>query len=285
MSDTPRLMFEVKNPPEVSYGVGVDASIQTLPPTPKLQPVITGLLPIFTSEGTENKCTLITSVAEAEYAFGKDVFNYYEHGIHAIYLNEILKAGGNVIACRLTNNTATKAQATLCVQITASNHTYNGFASRRVTHKVFWSSGSDAAAGVPYKSDANLSAVDTYPLLTLTAPFVGEGGNDYSFTIVRDPVLDPRSTDGRKYNLKMFKRLKDGTIAQVGQDVLFSFNPKAKFAPQSTTFMDIEKQYAEEFPNSGSARYSILPRLKTPYYDSYKALSKVINGEKNKSKI
>ncbi|MDR1503528.1 MAG: hypothetical protein LBT43_13860 [Prevotella sp.] len=82
--------------------------------------------------------------------------------------------------------------------------------------------------------EVGVAGEDFYPLFAFSYYGRGEGGNSFGFNIVRDAGRDKALQDGRRYYMTCYERLSSGALSALyPEPFYFSFNPTAKFSPDS----------------------------------------------------
>lgn len=103
-----------------------------------------------------------------------------------------------------------------------------------------------------------------FPLFFMSYYANGKAGNDYGFRIINDFKRDAKVSDGRRYELFLVKKTSAGaqTLA-IGNDLGFSFNPKARISQYVTSLEGLNTIYQNY---SGATQKQIQMEVYTENY-------------------
>lgn len=248
----------------VEYKV-FDESIMTLPPI-TTDPKIIALQPLFSSQGN-NTLRETKGLTELKNEYGSDVENIKKYGKYGKFASQVLKGGGTVFTCRLTDQYAKKASMLFYIGIKTRTDiplyeraegegafvldengdkiprtdtpTTNGF---EVDHMI---------APVDDFNNPDLSNVSQddftyYPVMLFSCDYTGEDGNNFGITIEKDYDRTLETSDGARYRMNVIKNTVTNGFSEVSSilddKIYFSVNPDAVFLPGSNV-----SEYLDEF--------------------------------------
>lgn len=110
-----------------------------------------------------------------------------------------------------------------------------------------------------------------FPLFFMSYYANGKSGNNYGFKIVNDFKRDEKVTDGRRYELFLVKKTSAGaTTLAIGNDLSFSFNPKAQVSSYISTLEGLNTVYQNY---SGTSKKQVQMEV---YTDNYTKLTEYL---------
>jgi len=135
--------------------------------------------------------------------------------------------------------------------------------------------------GLPYTKIENGKTWRIYPLFLCWYYGRGLGGNDHGIKIYRDSGRDGKVDDGRRYTMEIFEFQENGQVnALIPEPYYFSFNPDARFNPDTDIDESLRAVYYNKYP-AATLGHSIgeqFPVQLITFPDNYVALTTVLSG-------